>query len=177
MQICLVCRETLVARLMLISLLFIDPARYLLIRLCLRKPDQWLKLADLRYEKELGENILPAMRELCNMYPSPTSSQSAEGIVKVKEEPREDIIDLTKEEDTEPHLSKIKRERIAMKTVPVGVDGQPDYGVLAEDESRASLRELLECLKTDELRDIVKRMHVQKKDNKVCITFPLGHSI
>jgi hypothetical protein len=44
-----------------------DAARYLLVRLCLRKEGKWHRLSDLKYEKELGSTgvILDAMNELC----------------------------------------------------------------------------------------------------------------
>lgn len=87
--------------------------------------------------------------------------------IKVKTEERDDIIDLTIDEDVKPIKSELMR--------PMGEESRPfpatlappDYGTLAEDESHASLRDLLECLKVEELRDVVKRMHVQKKASTV----------
>ena len=34
------------------------PARYLFVRLCLRRTDRWIPLRDLKYEKELDGNVL-----------------------------------------------------------------------------------------------------------------------
>ncbi|KAI0699994.1 VRR-NUC domain-containing protein [Cytidiella melzeri] len=158
------------------------PARYLFVRLCLRKTDQWLRLGELKYQQELGENIAPAMREICTSAPSATALSLEDDAVKVKTEVRDDIIDLTEEQDFKPDVLTLKKQEMETKPSLLATSHDHDYSMFADDESRASLRDLLECLNNDELREIVKIMHVQKKENKreslisVLLTSTLGQA-
>lgn len=115
------------------------------------------------------------MHELCsfptsNPPPVPSTSipsTSTQPSGKVKTEERDDIIDLTldeDEEDVKPDISKIEEDA---NPLPLGTQHEPDYSVFADDESRASVRDLLECLRVDELREIVKEMKVPRTENKV----------
>jgi fanconi-associated nuclease 1 len=141
-----------------------DEARYLFVRLCLRKSDQWIKLADLKYQKELGELIVPAIRELCSHAPLKSA---------VKIEERDDIIDLSSSQDEQVQCTVVCPIILSSRYQPSFTVScpEPDHSIFADDESRASLRDLLECLKTDELRDIVRIMRVQRKENKVNLSF------
>ncbi|GBE81686.1 hypothetical protein SCP_0400570 [Sparassis crispa] len=119
-------------------------ARYLLIRLCLRKTDKWHRLSALNYREELGDGILPAIQELC---------RDPRGQVKVEER---EFIDLTFDEQGQKPVAGPSR-----LPEPPAVNGPPDYSIFAQDEAHASLRELLDCLSTDELKAIAKQMKVK----------------
>lgn len=142
-----------------------DGARYLLIRLCLRKTDQWIKLGDLKYQRELGQaGILDAVRELCRN-PLAEARAKAQADFKPKVEPKEvDIHDLTMDND---------ELRMAKDPSPAAQEEQarPDYTYFARDESQASLEELLDCLRLDDLKDLVRQMRLKTKDNKVRFPF------
>lgn len=140
-----------------------DAARYLFIRLCLRKTDQWFRLGDLKYHSHLGTKILPAMRELCSLQ-STTIKQTEKVDQQVKREEQENLIDLTVDEEVKPVIPEIKSQKGSPCSEPLP---PPDYRVFAEDDSCADLRELLECLRVDELRDIAKKMHLQRKEHTV----------
>ena len=142
-------------------------------RLCLRKTDQWLPLRDLKYAKELGdEGVQDAMRELCSVgrrKPEPVS------VVTVKVEERE-VIDLTADFDDSTMAStssvtldaEVKFEvEVEVKPVIPDVEPEPDYGFFADDESKAELRDLLECLTRDELAKLVKDMKLRPEKQKV----------
>ncbi|KAF9817812.1 hypothetical protein IEO21_03154 [Rhodonia placenta] len=124
--------------------------RYLLIRLCLRKADTWFRLNKLKYERELGDKIKSAIHELCGLHnPSPKE-------IKIKvEEP--EVIDLVDErERPQAGPSRLPKQ----EPQPCKLEG-PDYSTFALDESHADLRELLECLGLDELKNIAKQMKLK----------------
>ncbi|KAI0086435.1 VRR-NUC domain-containing protein [Irpex rosettiformis] len=141
------------------------PARYLFIRLCLRKNDQWIRLGDLKYQRELGENIVSAMHELCSPRTPATVVPSTDIDIKVKTEERDDIIDLTADEEVNPDIFALIKQEDTKSLLP-GIQQEPDYSVFADGESRANVRDLLECLRVDELREVVKEMKVPKTENK-----------
>ena len=89
----------------------------------------------------------------------------------MKIEERDDIIDLTKKEEThdiKPDVAAFVKQEMDVKLLlQSSTHDEPDYSAFGDDESRASTRELLECLRNDELREVVKTMHVQKKGNTV----------
>lgn len=134
-----------------------DGAKYLLVRLCLRKHDQWIRKSDLKYHRELGDKISDAMRELCSAAQCrPTVHDPA---VKI-EDP--DIIDLTFD-DEEPlgASSKIKFEETSA-TSPISQPlVEPDYTAFADDDSKADLRQLLSCLKREELHGLAKERKIK----------------
>ncbi|TFY60075.1 hypothetical protein EVJ58_g5377 [Rhodofomes roseus] len=183
-------------------------ARYLLVRLCLRKADKWHRLSALKYEGELGNNVRPAIAELCGKAHSPAAGnaspvkaevkveQEAEPLslsheppwdpakigqvdpaVKIEstepkvktEEP--EIIDLTLETDADelpqigaPPLARKPREEFEQGPVPGSV-----HASFAEDESGATLRELLECLALEELKATAKQFKVKGSSKDVLI--------
>ncbi|TFK54629.1 hypothetical protein OE88DRAFT_1653035 [Heliocybe sulcata] len=144
-------------------------ARYLFIRLLLRKSAKWHGLKYLNYEYELGNKntIRDALRELCS---DPKHQQPAKEEVEVKEEQPE-IIDLTVDDhvdltldssqDSKPTAGPSKQE--GSETAPTNTD--EDLGLLAEDDSQATLLELLECLTVAQLKLLATQMKV-KADNK-----------
>lgn len=120
-----------------------------MIRLCLRKNDKWHRLDNLKYEKELGDGIQDAIRELCH------DSKKTSHYQEVKPE----VIDLTLDEI----LSQSKSGPSKLPPLPPPVKNEPDLSVFADDHSRAELRELLDCLKTDELRTLAKQVKCDHK--------------
>lgn len=142
-----------------------DPARYLFIRLCLRKEDKWHRLVSLRYEKEIGpsKNIIKAINELCSDSSNPTDQATSEQKGVKHEEP--DCIDLTLDED-EPLLPKAEESALLLKRTKE--EARPPAILFAEDESRMSTRELLECLALDELKNLSKQMKLRPSVN-VCL--------
>ncbi|KAF8503697.1 VRR-NUC domain-containing protein [Russula emetica] len=148
-------------------------AKYLLIRLCLRKSGKWHRLNSLKYQHELGEEIAPALETLC-VY----SRQYLTEERPIKQEERE-IIDLTLDEldtmkpsfhlseqsMTEAGPSSIKIEDLSLSEQPCG-----DLSFFAQDHTHAELSELLECLNLEELRRLAKDMKIRSFSlNRVAI--------
>lgn len=141
----------------------IDAAKYLLIRLCLRKSGKWHRLNSLKYQHELGEEIATALETLC-IYPKQCLTEGH----PIKQEERE-IIDLTLDEidTTEPSFplsqstaeagpSSIKLEDLSLSEQPCG-----DLSFFAQDHTHAELSELLGCLSLEELRRVAKDMKIR----------------
>ena len=159
----------------------IDAAKYLLIRLCLRKSGKWHRFNSLKYQHELGEEIATALETLC-VY----SRQHLTEGRPIKQEEHE-IIDLTLDEiDTmEPPFppsaqpmaeagpSSIKIEDLSLSEHPCG-----DLSFFAQDHTHAELSELLECLNLEELRRLAKDMKVRGFNLNVSnCTIPLKFSV
>ncbi|EGN95749.1 hypothetical protein SERLA73DRAFT_76815 [Serpula lacrymans var. lacrymans S7.3] len=131
-------------------------ARYLIIRLLLRRPDKWHRLDSLKYQAELGTraNIIDAIKELCKF----------DEEVEIKAEEQE-VIDLTLDDyDTysPPSLPQVQAQAGPSTCAEVKDEPpEPDLTVLAEDESKMDLRCLLECLTVDELKSFAKDMKVK----------------
>ncbi|KAI9446590.1 VRR-NUC domain-containing protein [Lactarius indigo] len=141
-------------------------ARYLLIRLCLRKPGKWHRLSTLRYQHELGDNIKAALHTLC----AAANQRPTEEPV-VKQEERE-IIDLTFDDnplqDAVKHFAALPQYHNA-EAGPSSIKiedtlQQPceELSFFAQDHSHAELPELLECLTLDELKQLAKDMKIKK---------------
>jgi Fanconi-associated nuclease 1 len=159
----------------------LDEARYLLVRLCLRKEEKWHRLDQLKYQREIGDpaKIKQAIRQLCDdgEVHEVTSEQ------EVKREETE-IIDLTlDDEDEEPQTnstaapvltSKVEEqpERADLSQTSSSDILDPGPLALAEDETKMTIRELLECLNADELKKFAKQMKL-----KLTSTVRLYHSI
>ncbi|KAL5511287.1 hypothetical protein ACEPAH_4503 [Sanghuangporus vaninii] len=146
-------------------------ARYLLARLLVRKTGKWYRFDQLKYVAELGmEGIMEAVKELCGTLgsgpdsqksTSPKSSQSSKRSLKTR-----NVIDLISDDEdhiilpeaeasTDPSLSQAYSNVSGSKPGFFG-SGLLDY--YAEDESRASLSELLKCLNVDELKSLAKTL-------------------
>lgn len=134
-----------------------DSAKYLLVRLCLRKHDQWIRKNDLKYHRELGDKLSDAMRELCSA--AQCRPAVHDPAVKI-EDP--DLIDLTFD-DEEPlaHSSKIKLEEPSAKSPISQLPVEPNYTAFADDDSKADLRQLMNCLKREELHDLAKERKIK----------------
>lgn len=134
-------------------------ARYLFIRLLLRKPATWHGLGSLNYKSELGDAILDAVHELCGNEPKPTP------VIEIKEEEPE-VIDLTvDEEDIKPMLKSSTSEDgpASEQSAPNSLETS---SIFAESDSQATLQELLECLTVPQLKDLAKRMKVKAESKR-----------
>lgn len=152
-----------------------DAAKFLLVRLCLRKADKWFRLNDLKakYFRELGENILKAIEELVgNQEPeyivvSDDEETPAEAKVKlegshVKLETKVEEVAVSIAFDAGGSSIKLEPPQAGPSTRP----NDSDRVLLVDGDDSISDRELLECLNVDELRDLAKSMKVKfKKDN------------
>ncbi|KZT02315.1 uncharacterized protein LAESUDRAFT_706344 [Laetiporus sulphureus 93-53] len=165
--------------------------RYLLVRLCLRKPGKWHRLSDLekRYKRELGVELPDVVQRLCKRFDTSSnqdpvnvevkleqdiesfsinrrgsSTASVTSSVKVKVEERE-IIDLTLDDEKHrpaPHPST-SREHNFNSIDPINKSEYPSF---ADDEAHASLRELLECLIREELILVAKQLGLKASGNQ-----------
>ncbi len=139
----------------------IDAAKYLLIRLCLRKPGKWHRLNSLKYQQELGEDIATALETLC-VYPKKSFPEGH----AIKQEER-DIIDLTLDEmDLEPPAPLLELPKAEAGPSSIKIEGlhEPPCGDLsffAQNHTHAELTELLECLSLEELRQLAKDMKLR----------------
>ena len=119
-----------------------DEVQYLFIRLCLRKSDKWMRLNSLdNYQSELGDNIISVVNNLC--------AARVSDEFRVKQEELDSVNSLLNaSNNTDPD-----RE----------LDVKFDFFV--EDQDRATLVELLQCLTVDELDKIAKdrKLKTRKK--------------
>jgi Fanconi-associated nuclease 1 len=155
-----------------------DNARYLLVRLSLRKRDKWHRLSSLNYHSEMGDDkhIVSAIHELTgtpepiNKEPTRTGAGTTETRV---------VIDLTLDDDDsdspvprEPQTDSPNTGTESHPTIDLSIDDDllndpPDDDLtdLAIDESKMSLLELLECLTVDELKNLARRLKIRRTDN------------
>jgi fanconi-associated nuclease 1 len=149
--------------------MFADNARFVLVRLCLRKSEKWFRTSDLeKYRSELGDGMQAAMDELCRNAKLELQEQRKLKM-KLEEESRE-IIEISDDEQrpavqTE-HLLKTEDD---IKSEPGPSNIIADHcipTILAKDEDYAELSELLDCLTADELRGLVKSMKAGDPKNK-----------
>jgi len=144
----------------------VDPAKYLLTRLCLRKPGKWHRLSSLRYQHELGENIMAILEMLCvSSKPNITEHHA------IKQEEQE-IIDLTLHEmDLQDAMKplpapleqpKAEAGPSSIKIEDISEQSCGDLSFFAQDHTYAELPELLNCLSLEELRQLAKDMKIRK---------------
>ena len=142
----------------------IDAAKYLLIRLCLRKPGKWHRLSSLRYQHELGEEITTTLETLCIHPRQDLTEEHA-----IKQEERE-IIDLTLDEIELPTTMKPPAplwEHPKAEAGPSSLKIEDnsehcgDLSFFAQDHTYAELPELLECLSLEELGQLAKDMKIR----------------
>ncbi|CCM01558.1 uncharacterized protein FIBRA_03617 [Fibroporia radiculosa] len=122
-------------------------AKYLLIRLCLRKANCWHRLDALNYQSELGD-IVSVINALCGF----TAAKPAEEVIVKTEEV---VVDpISDDEDGVPKASLSKLKLPAANEAPCAV--------FADDESQAKLEDLLQCLTLPELKTIAQQFKVKK---------------
>ncbi|KLO19274.1 hypothetical protein SCHPADRAFT_924671 [Schizopora paradoxa] len=108
-------------------------ARYLLARLLVRKVGKWFRFKELKYVSELGvEGIEGAIEELCSFSKKKSANERAASIFRA--------------------LSTLD------ENMPEQKDHENALMIFAEDETNASMPELLECLNVDELKEVARTM-------------------
>lgn len=120
---------------------FVDHSRYLLVRLVLRSRGKWHRLDDLKlkYTSEIGPDISATIDTLCQTIISSDASNSH--IFPIKLEPSDDNPD---EAGSCPKIDKEPQK----------------YMHFAKDERGASVEDLLDALKWEEIKAIGTRMKV-----------------
>jgi len=145
-----------------------DSAKYLLIRLCLRKPGKWHRLSSLKYQRDLGENITTGLEMLCAC---PTRPSVEEHVTKQEER---EVIDLTLDEmepestvkpPPAPYLETVEAGPSSIKLEDIPEESCGDLSFFAQDETHAELHELLECLSMEELKQLAKDMKIKTSLN------------
>ncbi|KZT27328.1 hypothetical protein NEOLEDRAFT_1110695 [Neolentinus lepideus HHB14362 ss-1] len=150
-------------------------ARYLFIRLLLRKPAKWHGINTLKYQSDMGNSIHDALKDLCAGPRSLSQLLPAPHKIKVKEEPPE-VIDLTVAEcvdltindtqDNEPKASPAKKEEDSETTESTKPES---LKILAQDDNHATLLELLECLTVTQLKLLAKQMKIKAHSKRASL--------
>jgi hypothetical protein len=121
-----------------------DRAKYLLVRLALRKSGKWHRLDKLDgFYAELGPFIEEAIAELCCRG---STKAETDGNIKADEA---EIIDLTLDRDDEGEGEQEDEE------------DEPDLSFFAQDETKMTLPELLECLTVSEVRQLANQLKLR----------------
>ena len=170
----------------------LDNARYVLVRLTLRKPNQWYCLAGLnKYKSEVGEDgIVPAILELCRPIHEVANNMDVDvkqEDIKVPKQEEREIIDLTlddseNEEDISArpitlgartsHLHPPSHSAADFTTYFDPGPTELNLRFLCEDERSMSLADVLERLSVKQLSDLVKATKTQVlKPNVRLISF------
>lgn len=146
-----------------------DTAQYLLVRLILRKPEKWYRSDALTeaYKEDIP-NLNLAINELCmkpmdnTMTPCPSVKKQPEYIV---------IYDSDDEGMYQSPRCKNFREISEMRTKAVNetpkVAAEPSPPDFAQDDTHASLSDILNCLITPELKALAKDLKVKILEMKV----------
>ncbi|KAF9246229.1 VRR-NUC domain-containing protein [Melanogaster broomeanus] len=119
-------------------------ARFLMVKLLLRKQDTWHRLDTLKYQDELGSvsAIIDAIDELCPVGPESLNDLEEEEMIEERE-----VIDLTMDNDPDTFTVTTPVEAGASET-----SSECRTLVLARSEREMDLETLLDCLRTDELK-------------------------
>ncbi|KAG5653529.1 hypothetical protein H0H81_012470 [Sphagnurus paluster] len=146
-------------------------ARYCLVRLILRKANNWHTLASMdSFKKEVKESDLPlAIEELCLPVPTQTIKEEKETVPVDIVIPAPEVIDLTldseEEEEKKPILHQHAPSNISEQDVKPSLGSldanlfsyEPNFDFFLEDESSMDLTEVLHKLNNDQLKDLVKQ--------------------
>ncbi|KAM6500213.1 VRR-NUC domain containing protein [Amanita muscaria] len=156
-------------------------ARYCLVRLVLRKPDQWHALSSLGgYKKEVGEvGLVRAITDLCRPWDEvmnddySSNKEKDDGGVKVEQQVIEDLAFLEEEEDVKMALLNAEEAAgpasRAMDQEETCQDGfqQVQLDSFCYDESSMDTTALLSRLSVKQLQDLVKTTKTKPaKSNK-----------
>lgn len=102
-------------------------------RLLVRKVGKWFRFKELKYVSELGvEGIEGAIEELCSLTKKKLANERAASIFRA----------LSTSDESMPEQK----------------DHENALMIFAEDETNASMPELLECLNVDELKEVARTM-------------------
>jgi Fanconi-associated nuclease 1 len=137
-----------------------------MVKLLLRKQETWHRLDTLKYESELGSvsAIVAAIDELCQLGPKPPD------VVKKEELEEQEIVDLLMDES----VGNLQTEQDKPASVDAEFTELSENRplALARSEREMDLKNLLECLRLDELKAIAKQLKL-KSNQKV--GFPLSN--
>jgi Fanconi-associated nuclease 1 len=154
--------------------------------LILRKPGQWFRLDKLKYISELGEQgIKDAIVELCT-FPNYEASKDESSLPSSSSAPPSRkpsqadtaVIDLTLDSDEEmeqpvPSSSRTPPALEHSKSDPtptiLSSQSTATPSIFAQDESHATLDELVSCLNVDELKSIARMMKIAKPPTTVSL--------
>ncbi|KIJ44384.1 hypothetical protein M422DRAFT_252392 [Sphaerobolus stellatus SS14] len=149
-------------------------AQYLFIRLCLRKREKWHSLPSLvqSYATDLGskDQIMKVIDELCGgvnpqvnvTIKEESGPETIDFTLGSDDSRRPEVIDLTLDSDDEG--VPVSKQRPISETMfdSVGETITVLPAILfAEDDSSASLADLLTCLTSDELKSLGKDLRVK----------------
>lgn len=157
------------------SVFSIEEEKFLFVRLCLRK-HQWIRLSDLKYGGELGTQteIEAVAKRLCSRnengpVPGPSSLPPRPKPQAKGKAP--EIVDLTGGDNgdiSRPRPLPNLETPLELAPLPEWEDPAiPDYSVFAHGESMATEKELLECLRLEELKDLAKTLKIRHTKTKV----------
>ena len=169
---------------------FKDKARYLLARLLVRKTGKWYRVDQLKYVAELGaEGIVEAMKELCGTLSSnggsqrSVSSQLSQTPAREEKVENANVVDLiSNDEDGRREAAERAESKQTVVSCSTSTSQSDDEQKLrtksldnrnlldyyAEDESRASLSDLLKCLTVEELKNLAKTLKLSSALTTVC---------
>lgn len=137
---------------------------------------QWIRLSDLKYGGELGTQteIAAVAEQLCSRnengpVPGPSSVPPRPKPPAKGKAP--EVIDLTGGDDGDtskpgplPNLEAPLQPAPLPKLEDPAI---PDYSVFAHGDSMATEKELLECLRREELKDLAKTLKIWHPKTKV----------
>ena len=116
----------------------------------MRKVGKWFRFKELKYVSELGvEGIEGAIEELCSLSKKKSANQGKERA--------DSVFGGQSASDESEHK-----------------DNENALMIFAEDETNASMAELLECLNVDELKEVARTMKLSNSLTTVCQDF-FGH--
>ncbi|EJD53099.1 hypothetical protein AURDEDRAFT_148954, partial [Auricularia subglabra TFB-10046 SS5] len=148
-------------------------AKYLLLRLSLRKEGKWHSLSGLdnSYHADLGPLLPGAMEELSGKQPTPPEEPKP----RARKMPVSEVIDLTLDDD-EPPLPAANPSRHVPNTLVASCSraatstgaapDRPTPPLFALGEQSADLSDLLQCLNKDQLKDIANQLKLDKVNKK-----------
>ncbi|KIJ69190.1 hypothetical protein HYDPIDRAFT_144969 [Hydnomerulius pinastri MD-312] len=145
-------------------------ARFLMVKLLLRKQCAWHRLDALKYQDELGSipAIVAAIDELCQVGPSSLNAVKEE---EIKEE--QEVIDLTMDDDISPVTFQHKEAQSAPGIPSAAVEAEAMEAplerttlILAENERTMEMETVLDCLRVEELKVVAKQMQLKTNHKK-----------
>lgn len=146
-----------------------DEAKYLLLRLSLRKEGKWHSFSglDASYHADLGPRLRSAMRELSGLTPAVLEDDKP----RVSRKCQPTVIDLTLDDDdydgTAVHTSQ-QDPTVLPPTdeVSSAITEASIAHVFAHGETSAELPDLLQCLNKDQLKVVATQLNIANVNKK-----------
>jgi Fanconi-associated nuclease 1 len=142
--------------------LITDNTRYCLVRLVLRKPNQWHATSTLQsFEKEVGEEgLLSSIADLCQPISFPMeSSEPNDPLVEHEEVEDHKSVDGGFFLPTYAYNAEAGPSRLTVDPVKAVLESNPgemNLGFFCEDENNMTLEDILGRLNKDQLLKLVK---------------------